>query len=377
MPRPPHQPTLNITRGPVVHPEQRNYHDLPPSGRDYLLPSLSPIHHIQASPSRPEFLRIATVALSISLFELSPNHPEASMPTTATKQRFEMPRLENDNLSAIPSWAHPKFRQSEQLFSQLTEQIVKMEKTIADLQNRKEKEDWPRSIQVNVEIKVKDAQQPQVDTIVLNAKKIFCNTVLLGLIQARQLELAQLRSDLAKVTEDFFKYIRDNLGDLQENGIPLSQEDAEVDETIDVVKVIVEDHTTNIDRAFRTFHFLKTKEELNAKQAREAEKEQRRVDMELEDPILNRIQKRLEKVENSLKKQPKNPSPKKGQAPPKKARPFQKRPQKQKEGKQKKQPKGEKGNHGRAQGNPKPRPRYTNTTNRSGSRPPNSRQKQN
>ena len=223
------------------------------------------------------------------------------MPTTAIKHKYEMPRLEDDCFATIPSWAQPKFRQTEKLFLQLTEQIVQLEINIADLQNRRTKEDWPKSIQVNVEVKVKEAQQAQVDSILSNAKKAFCDTVLLGLIGARQAELAQLRSDLVKVPEDFVKFIEDTIRELNDSEIPVLEKDMELYELSGTVRKIITDHTDNIDTTYRTFQFLSHKEQLKKQEARQAEKEQRRIDMELDDPVISRLQNRLEKVEKHLK----------------------------------------------------------------------------
>lgn len=314
------------------------------------------------------------------------------MPSTVTYNRITVPNMDKESLRSIPEWAHTKYRKSEEINIQLTTNIIKLEKGIADLDTMLQKDECPRSLQVKIEVSVKQPQQAAMDQALFEAKKIFHKSVLQALITARKSELTEMKSQQSKLCDDFIQFLKDSLETIARHNIPLSQDDSDAAATVDYAKHLYEEQAQKIAIAVKTQFLFKTLAEQNRKQIKEAEAEERRMNMQLRDPEIKSLQERLDKLESTLKKPIKSnqkntrPSTDKKPSTAKSANRSSPFPQGRQPNKKKKAPtqrtsksnqKRGKPRQGQGPGNQKPQRRYTNTTNRSASLPPNSRKRQN
>lgn len=315
------------------------------------------------------------------------------MPSTVTYNKITVPTLDKQSLKSIPEWAHAKYRQSEEMNIQLTTNIIKLEKNIADLETMLQKNECPRSIQVKIEVKVKQTQQNAMDQALFEAKKVFHNSVLQALIAARKSELTEVKTKQSKLCSEFINFLQENIETIQRHNIPLIDEDSDAEGTLQYAKHLYEEQAQKIASAVKTEFLFRKLEEQKKNQIRQAQAEERRLNTQLRDPEISMLQDRLQKLEVSIKKQKSsktrtrssitNDNIGKSKSTNNVNRPF---PQRRPAGKKKKnlpenvskriQRNGNK-NQGQGQGNRKPRRRYTNTTNRSASLPPNSRKRQN
>lgn len=315
------------------------------------------------------------------------------MPSTVNN-KITIPVLQATDLIDIPVWAHSEYKKSHEVFSQLTTQIVKLENNIADLENMVLKEETPRSLRVKIEVKVKEPQQQAMDTALNSAKKIFEKSVLQALITARKAELTQLKAQADKKPTEFTTFLKNNFEKLKQNNVPLPDMDDDVDSSVQYATHKYNERAGKVVQTIHTLHFFNKQHEKEKKQAREAAAQERRINQELQDPAVKDLMERINKLESSVRqtsnrnngnKKNKKQGKKQGNKQDQKnkptgqskkdnnKRPFRNRPRRNPNRTNNRR----NVNQGRAQGNQGPQRRYTNTTNRSGSRPPNSRPRRN
>ena len=309
------------------------------------------------------------------------------MPSTADN-RLAIPAIQTSDLQTIPTWARKEYRNSQAVLAQLLEQAVKLETNIADLEEMHEKGECPRSLKVNVTINVAADQQAEMDNKLSEAKKHFESLMLQALITARKQELNKKKTEANKKTSEFQTYLTNTFRALQENNIPLPPEDEDLNISIAQYVDIYRKRTEQITHEVHTQHYFQRQKSIEREQAKRARIEERRLNQELTDPQVKQLTDRVNSLEKKLSSRntPKPTQTQKGRPPqrkPKQQNGLQKRtknpnrpfrnsngtPPKRKTGK--KPGTHQSGNQGRAEGNRPRRPRSTNTTNQSGSKPQN------
>lgn len=322
------------------------------------------------------------------------------MPSPVPKSKIKVPKVAQEDLLAIPIWARSNFTESYQLYNQLTTQIVKLEKAIADMESMELKQECPRSLQIKIEVKVKDAQQQAMDTALFAAKKAFEKSVLTALITARKSELSEIKNSRSKIHTDLNKFIMDTLENLISHNIQIEeQNDRDIQSTVQYVHNLFSKNCEAAEQAIKTQHLFDVIDETRRKQRREEEAQERRINEELQDKSVKELQNRIQRLEDTVQKASRNGRKRKQQISRKsdqknqrsspqspngqrskshfQDRPKSKKKKKGNSGSTKNQPIGRKQNQGQERGNPRHRRRYTNTMTRSVSLPPNSRRKQN
>ena len=336
------------------------------------------------------------------------------MPPKAAN-RYAPLAFQDSELNAQPSWARTEYRNTQNILTQLVTQVVKLESNIAQLESMMEKDECPRSLHVNVKVDVNEAQQGYMNEMLNNAKKQFEKTVLAGLITARKAELASKQTEARNKKDEFQEFLTRNYQALQQNNIPLLEEDDDPQVAIQTGVHEFQKRAEKVAQEVRTQHFFQQQKLIERRQAREVAAQEQRLNAELEDPHVKNLMVRVDFLERSIKKQnPQRPTQKqdKGQRQriPRERRrpnPHQKkdndrqvrrnnrdntprkyqqtryrpdgqgsRPFRNRAGRSPKDKGAPPANQDRARGNREPQRRFTNTMNRSGSRPPNSRRRQ-
>lgn len=271
------------------------------------------------------------------------------------------------------------------------------------------KDECPRSLQVRIKVNVNQEEQTTMDAELMEAKKTFEKKILAALIKARQQELSRAKTQLMAQKTKFAEFMSDRFNILQQHQIPLDPLDASPNEAISLATHEFEKRAEEVNRVVRTQMAINNVEASRKKQARDAQAQEDRINTELQDPQVNRLIERMESLEKKLNGRPHNKTTKKTQG--KKARTGQRNPNRRQQNapnrpfRQRRFGNPARGppqrqrsyrdvvtrprnrptsrnqrpqeRQDRDQGNRKPRRRFTNTMNRSGFQPPNSRRRQN
>ena len=312
------------------------------------------------------------------------------------KKNIVIPTITKDQLEAFPKWAQLEYKKSQEKLTQLKIHIVKLESNIADLETMAQKQECPRSLRVKVQVQVSTSQQQAMDASLHAAKKSFEQTILQSLINARKAELSEQKGQAARKLDEFITFYQRNLETLQNNNIEAYEDEEDLRRTIQLAKHKYELHTSNVETEVRTQHFFNKQRQMEIQQKRQAEEAERRINEELQDSTVKKLLERMDSLEKSIRSKKRLPRKQLSRPPPrrpKKSNVGTKR--NQQTGKQHpfrpvpgrkiitpppnryKSRKGRQRNQGQGNGNQGRWPRYTNTTNRSGSRPPGFRPRRN
>lgn len=304
------------------------------------------------------------------------------MPSTVIKQIIQ-PVIRGSDFESMPEWAWIEYKQSQITLFKLLLERTKLQQNISNLENMELKDQCPRSMQVKITVNVKEDQQQALSMSIEEAKKTFEKTVLKALIQARKKELSGINSQITKHSDTFTTYMKEQYQKLKTNNIPLVEtDDEDINQSVEMATSAYNLRHQHVLRYIETQHFFNEQAKLQKKQANDAAKEQNKMDHEMRNKEVVELENRINKLEKVIRRNNTNsttkPTKKKNKQKGKPSPPFQKHQGRKPKIKQQtdKVQEGRR-NQDQGQGNPRHRPRYTNTTNRSKSMPPNSRRKQN
>lgn len=218
------------------------------------------------------------------------------------KQQQQMPfKMDTHYLNNIPDWAKEEYKTSMITIANLNEKIINLEHAISVLNNHKNSTTAPKSLHVKISVPVNDAHQEKMDQVLYGATKQFQATVLDGLIAAREAELKDRKTDLAKTSESIKKFITDGMDELHKNKITRLEED-EIRENHQLIQCSIDDQRELIEEQVRTTQFFKIKKKISEQDKRKAAAEERRLNQTLEDPNIGSLKQRVQELETAVRK---------------------------------------------------------------------------
>lgn len=236
-----------------------------------------------------------------------------------------MERLDLD-LDYMPEWFHPDYKQAVKQVTNITKAMVKLYRAISLLEDHETKGTVPKSLNVNIKAQVEKSCQAQVDQEVGQAAKIFQTSVLASIIKARRKEMVDKKKALEEIQKNLQKKFIEIITDLRNNTI-ISLTDDEIRTKYKRVCDMFHQRMDLIEKDLRLDEYFEFKKKQVSIAASKAAREEARINQELEDPKVKKLQDRITALEKqlvsisrtskpaSLKKQPIN----KAQQAPKKA----------------------------------------------------------
>lgn len=178
-----------------------------------------------------------------------------------------------------------------------------MEYNIGELQTMLQKEQYPKSLQVNIKVNVASAQQSAMDTALSNAKEQFQKTILGALITARQDELLQKKQDVYNSSQSVADIFQNGFRRLRDNNIPiLEQDDDEITTTIQLCVNTYKDKVESADQTIQTKFFFTKEKELHKAQQINARKQEQLMNQELNDPQIEKLSKQVNVLQKIVTK---------------------------------------------------------------------------
>jgi hypothetical protein len=204
-----------------------------------------------------------------------------------------------DNRNTTPEWVRKIDTKSLQLISNIQRTLCKKETAVRKLETHKDNESFPPSMRIAMKIAVTAEQQAGMDAIVDQATKVFQMTVLDGLLQIRQAEVSQTKAELAKAAYDRHEEVNTTFGMLNEEGLapPVSDKQKWNEEFTKREETAIRD--------VRTKDFQERKELIEKQLAQAASRQERRMEIELQDPAMIALEAKVKHLEGLVKSQSK------------------------------------------------------------------------
>lgn len=213
-----------------------------------------------------------------------------------------------------PDWVRTIDTKSLQLISNIQRTLCKKENAVRKLETHMDHETIPSSMRIQMTIAVTAEKQSEMDAIVAEATKVFHKTVLDGLIKVRREEELLTKLELTKVTQNRIEEVDALFAMLEEEGLaPSAQEKQQWTTDFDKMQ-----HT--LIRDVRTKDFQERKLLIEKQLAQTASREERRMEIELQDPAMKILEAKVKQLEGLVKSKNKSPIAKKEQAKPDKPR---------------------------------------------------------
>lgn len=272
----------------------------------------------------------------------------------------------------IPPWAEPKYTETKTAISNISKSIIKANRAVINLENHKISGTFPYSLSVNVKVQVDKSHQPTMDETLAAATVVFQKTLLDALIEVRKKERTDRNKDLQDVKNKFLLYFADQLSDLATIGIyptPASECKA----WVELIGTHLTEKSEAIGRALQTDEHFAAKKKREEVEARNAAREEERLNQTLLDPAVKELQAKVSSLEEKLKKSTASSSSTKKAEQPKAKQATGKKGKQNPKGKGPPQRKagGGPNNQGQGSGTRKQKPRSTPSIARSGSKKKN------
>lgn len=276
------------------------------------------------------------------------------------------------DLEYIPSWAHKNYKDSLTTYNNITKCIVRLARAISVMENHIAAGTVPKSLNINVKAQVEKAHQSQVDQEVEEAKKVFQNTVLVSIINARKREAEDKKKARDEALKQFQEFFLTNLTELRTNNIITDSED-DLRKKYDTIISYQEETAQLIERNLRTEEHFAHKQKEEAMKKVDAARQEAQLNQVLEDSETKALKQRIDSLEKRMQQvgKPGKAGPNKpagGATNPPKTHPKGKGPPQKRSGGPKKGP---------GKGNKDPKPNSTPITTRSASKKAISRKKHN
>lgn len=207
--------------------------------------------------------------------------------------------MDSMKLDYLPIWIQEDFKKTVFNLDALQENVFNLEIAVNALKEHKSNHTAPRSLTVNLTIMVNQQQQFEMNETLNKAKADFQQTVLAGLIKARENELECRKLDTTREKEAFLTHMETTLTKMINNNIITldGMEQTSIKNLIqNEFERIIEERRQDI----RTRSFLGLKKKRESQEKKRVQREEENLNRVLENPETREIISRLDNVEKKL-----------------------------------------------------------------------------